>query len=214
MVSLHTLWPIAEDTFRVLMANLLLRPRHPLATEEECRRPMLGDRWVPSPDFESTHGVDVAAPPEGVWRWVAQLLRNGRTYGWPKLERPAIRSGRMVLADLPAPCVGERAGGVFVLVAVDPGTELVWCSRGAVGVLGVRLDRITFDYQVLPNAGGSRVIGRHRCVSHDATVPLRVHAFQVVDFILPGQQLANVKKLAESPQSGNGVAAPPQGHSG
>ena len=39
----------------------------------EAADPLPGDEFVPDPKWSYTLGIDVAAPPEAVWPWIAQI---------------------------------------------------------------------------------------------------------------------------------------------
>ncbi len=43
------------------------------ATEEETRRPLPGDDLLPQAVYETTHAIDIDAPPEEVWPWLVQM---------------------------------------------------------------------------------------------------------------------------------------------
>ncbi|GAB4078358.1 hypothetical protein GCM10028781_31260 [Nostocoides australiense] len=43
------------------------------ATTDETNSLLPGDELVDRPTIVATRGIDIAAPPEAVWPWVAQL---------------------------------------------------------------------------------------------------------------------------------------------
>ncbi len=53
----------------------------------EATDPLPGDELVPNPKWSYTLGIDVAAPPEAVWPWIAQIgQRRGGFYSYQTLE--------------------------------------------------------------------------------------------------------------------------------
>jgi len=57
--------------------QLVGRPwKHWGARAEEARAPLPGDDVVPHATGEATHAVTIAAPPEAVWPWLAQMGRG------------------------------------------------------------------------------------------------------------------------------------------
>jgi hypothetical protein len=58
------------------------------ATEEETWRPMPGDDLLPRTVYETTHAIDVDAPPHDVWPWLAQMGQGrGGFYSYDWVER-------------------------------------------------------------------------------------------------------------------------------
>lgn len=65
------------------------------ATDEEFHRALPGDEIIPHPMFETTHAIDIDAPPSVVWKWLIQAgFRPSGRAGWytdswidPFLER-------------------------------------------------------------------------------------------------------------------------------
>src|SRR5215216_6482491 len=55
------------------------------ATEEETRRSLPGDDLLPRAVYETTHAIEIEAPPHDVWPWLAQM-GQGRggfySYDW------------------------------------------------------------------------------------------------------------------------------------
>ncbi|HTX81992.1 MAG TPA: hypothetical protein VME44_07420 [Streptosporangiaceae bacterium] len=162
---------------------------------------MLGDRWgvsnsetlrsypcddfVMSPVLTAWRGVNVGAPAEVVWPWVAQVRVAPYSYDW--IDNFGRRSPRELLG-LPEPRVGERfttAGGRAQgrIVSVDPGSQLTGTIMGAF-----------MSYVLLPQ-------------DHDTTrlllkVVLQAPrwtavALSVGDLVMARRQLLNLKRLAE-----------------
>ncbi|RKR19780.1 hypothetical protein [Arthrobacter oryzae] len=112
---------------------------------EEVRAFMPGDALVAAPDVVMDRGFDLAAPPETVWPWIAQLGKERSGWYLPRWaealipgRRRALRSIDPALQDLRVGDVIADWGGpgaTFEIAAVDPPRVLVHRSqRGALAV--------------------------------------------------------------------------------
>jgi hypothetical protein len=74
-----------------LLTPFLRRARsHWGLSAEEAARPRAGDDLIAAPRWSWTHAVDIAAPAESVWPWVAQLgADRGGFYSYQWLENLA-----------------------------------------------------------------------------------------------------------------------------
>jgi hypothetical protein len=162
---------------------------------------MIGDRWgvsdaeislsypcaefLRAPALQAWRGVDVAAPPEAVWPWVAQVRIAPYSYDW--IDNRGRRSPRE-LAGLPEPCVGEpftTAGGRTAgrIVSVEAGKQLTGTIMGAYMsyvLLPVDRDSTRLLLKVVMRTSGLSALGL--CVG---------------DLIMSRRQLLNLKRLAE-----------------
>ena len=67
----------------------VLRPRYLSwgASDEECAGALPGDELVPHADLAATRAVTIAATPEQVWPWIAQMGQGrGGLYSYDALE--------------------------------------------------------------------------------------------------------------------------------
>jgi hypothetical protein len=75
----------------------LVRPWHQRwgATDDEVQRPLPGDEEIPTPTVQSTRAITIAAPPQGVWPWIAQIgyVGYGRA-GWYAFDFWDANAGR------------------------------------------------------------------------------------------------------------------------
>jgi hypothetical protein len=129
--------------------------------------------------------MDVGAPPEAVWPWVAQVRVAPYSYDW--IDNRGRRSPRELLG-LPEPRVGERfttAGGRELgrIVSVDPGKQLTGTIMG------------TFmSYVLVPKDDDTtrlllKVVGQ--------TPRWAAPGLSVGDLLMARRQLLNLKQLAE-----------------
>ena len=57
-------------------------------TDAELAQPMVGDREVPSPNYEAMMAVTIDARPEFIWPWLLQLGKGrGGLYSYDWLDR-------------------------------------------------------------------------------------------------------------------------------
>jgi hypothetical protein len=154
-------------------------------SEDETLRSYPCDGFVSSPALQAWRGVDVAAPPEAVWPWVAQVRVAPYSYDW--IDNLGRRSPRELLG-LPEPRAGERfttAGGRRLgrIVSVDPGRQLTGTIMGA------------FMSYVLvhQDQGSTRLL--LKVVSEAPR--WAATGLSVGDLIMARRQLLNLKHLAE-----------------
>ncbi|MEU4447455.1 polyketide cyclase [Actinosynnema sp. NPDC050801] len=162
---------------------------------------MIGDRWgvsdsevsrsypcddfVTSPALQAWRGVDVQAPAEAVWAWVAQVRLAPYAYDW--IDNLGRRSPRE-LAGLPEPRPGERfttAGGRRLgrIVSVEPGKQLTGAIMGAF-----------MSYVVVPQGPGTTRLLLKVVMRTNRWVAL---ALSIGDLVMARRQLLNLKLLAE-----------------
>ena len=174
---------------------------------------MIGDRWgvsdgemsraypcdefMRAPVLQAWRGVDVAAPAEAVWPWVAQVRIAPYSYDW--VDNRGRRSPRE-LAGLAEPRVGEpftTAGGRTVgrIVSVETGKQLTGTIMGAY-----------MSYVLVP---ADRDATRLLLKVVMRTSGLTAFGLCVGDLIMSRRQLLNLKRLAERHgRDGGGQPAP------
>jgi len=80
--------------------------------ETEATDPLPGDELVPDPKWSYTLGIDVAAAPEAVWPWIAQIGQRRRWRTWsgarsatPPRSSPSISIPR---SGMRSTCIRRR----------------------------------------------------------------------------------------------------------
>ena len=140
-----------------------------IPTSLEKRRPLPGDALVPEPIFVSTHAITIDAPPERVWRWIAQM-GAGRAgwYSWDAIDNGGAPSATGIIPALQTVASGDvmpavpGATDAFVVAAVDPPRDLVLTVPDGRGGSAV-----AWEHLLDPLPGGrTRLITRGRASSH------------------------------------------------
>ncbi len=142
-----------------------------------------------------TRAISIAAPPEVVWPWLAQLGRGAGWYSYDRIDNGGKISARHIVSWIPPPCVGDAAA-VGWLRHLEPGRSLTWWLPGE-ETLGTTMRMVT-DIRLDPEGAGSRLVIR---VSGDATGTagaLLVRGFEPVDSIMAIRQLRGIKARAEA----------------
>ncbi len=197
--------------WNILVTPFVGRRRLRWGTKEtEATDALAGDELVPKPKWSYTLGIDIAAPPEAVWPWIAQIgQRRGGFYSYQSLENLVgceIENTTEILPEHQHPQVG---GEVYLHPAVpplriervDPPNVLVLFGSpaevGAEESWGVS----TWQFIVRPGAPGrSRLLTRGRSdFSGDFTSRLAFGRFPIepITFVMSRKMLLEIKRLAE-----------------
>ena len=166
------------------------------ATESEAREALPGDGVVTDPDVGYTHATTIAAAPEDVWPWIAQLgVGRGGLYSYTWLEDVfGARSVERVVPELQELLPGdpikqfELAGGEPLRVARVEPQGLLLLQRP--GITWVFVVRETDD-------GATRLIVRTRVALHG---PARAFAFAIElgSLFLERKMLREIRRRAEA----------------
>ena len=168
------------------------------ATHAEIASVSTAETWfreVPGSRIRIVRAVSIAARPEIVWLWVAQIGRGAGWYSWEHLDNGGRASARHVVGWIPEPAIGD-ASAVGYLRHVEPGRELVWWAPD-LPFLGARTWS-AWQYTVEPDGDRSRLVMR---VDLAAAGPLRwvpLLATPVIDAIMARRQMRRVKAHVET----------------
>ena len=117
---------LALGTFIFLAGPLLLRLG---ATQAETMEAMPGDEYVETGAFRYTQAIDIAAPPEALWRWLIQVgYKRGGWYNVDAINRLAgadYFDGRSGSAERIYPEYQDLAEGDLVHLAPQLGMTVV-----------------------------------------------------------------------------------------
>jgi hypothetical protein len=177
-----------------------LRIRQPIltwgATHAEAAGPLAGDELLPEADGISTRAIDIDAPPNDVWPWLAQMgpaPRGGAyTYDWiENLLGLDMHSVERVLPEFQHPQVGdtiELGSNRMRLELVEPRRTLAWRSQDGNWVW-------TF---VLEDRGGTtRLISRNRFRLPSLAARLAMLPMEPGSLVMERRMLREIKRLSE-----------------
>ena len=191
-------WIAAGALGIVPLYMLAIRPWHLRwgATDEEVNRPMPGDDLCEKPHLDSTRAVTIAATPEQIWPWIAQLGR-GRAgwYSYDFIDNPGQRSADVILPEFQELKAGDRIptgiGPGFEVVAVEPERFLVLQPAPNAG--------LTFGLYPA-GATSTRLVSRVR-IRWNLRDPKTAVIAAVVDpgdFVMMRKMMLGIKRRAEA----------------
>jgi proline iminopeptidase len=199
-----------------------------MATAEEQVEPLPGDDLLPG-EPGSTHAITVAAPPDAVWPWLAQM-GYGRA-GWYSHDH-LDHGGRPSAEDIPPDLQAIRRGDLLPSTA-DGRTafEVLDLREGAHLVLGFHMarpfrsvrwaepstrisQRATWAFALRPAGPGStRLLVRARGRSRPAWLWAPWDAFfRLAHLPMQRKQLLGIRRRAERAVRGH-TGLHPKGHS-
>ena len=177
-----------------------LRIRRPIltwgATEAEAGGPLPGDDLLPGAEGASTRAIDIDAPPDDVWPWLAQMGPSPRggayTYDWiENLLGLNMHSVDRVLPEFQNPRPGDtiQLGANRMRVElVEPRHTLGWRSAGGNWV---------WAFVLLERGGGTRRINRNRFRLPPLGARVRMLPMEPASLVMERRMLCEVKRLSE-----------------
>jgi len=174
-------------------------PKNWGATALERARRYPCDELVFAADDTYYRAVDVAAPPELVFRWLCQL--RAAPYSYDLIDNFARRSPSQLVPGLERLALGQRAMIIFEIVAFDAprSLTLVLASRIGAAVMG----DFCGSYDVAPAGRGSRLLAKIR-----VRYPRGIYgaflrrAMPFLDLIMFRKQLLTLRHYAERDAGG------------
>jgi hypothetical protein len=194
------------------------------ATKEERAAPLPGDEDIPNAVVILDNGLDVAAPPEAVWPWLAQMgaWPKAGWYSWDFLDNRGHRSLRHIdpsLTDIPTGSIFPALPDVtdcFILTAFEKNRFLLLAVPGPGGPQGRpgspewrrSFNRSNWTWTLTPNGRQTRIHVRARLGWLELRFPffglVRFPAWFArliagpVHFIMQQRQLWNIKRRVET----------------
>ena len=178
--------------------------------ELEASDPLPGDELVPDPKWTYTFGIDVAAPPEAVWPWIAQIgQRRGGFYSYQSLENLLgckIRNTTELLPEHQHPEVGDKVylhptAPPLRVEIVDPPHALVLFGSPADVAAEQSWGVSTWQLIVRPgSAGKSRLLSRGRSDFSPGwanKLAFGRYPIEPITFVMSRKMLLEIKRLAE-----------------
>jgi len=184
------------------------------ATDEEVGMPMSGDAHTNEGppgrlSIPMTRAIDIAAPPEEVWPWLAQLGRGAGFYSYDRLDNGGLASADHIVSWIPEPKLGD-ATAIGYLSHLEPGRELGWWLSGE-RWLGATL-RMAISIRVSPRKGGSRLVMRVFGDAVGRAAPLVKYLFIFIDTLMARRQLLGIRQRVE--KHGTRQSDPDRGETG
>ncbi len=169
------------------------------ATPEELGAVMTGEDWLADAPRRGvkmvmTRAISIAAPPEDVWPWLAQLGRGAGWYSYDFVDNGRRPSARHIVSWIPAPRLGDAAAMGY-LRHLDSGRELAWWVPGE-RWLGSR-NRMVAVYRLSAEGSGARLVARYSGDTTGWSSLFVKHLFTFVDTLMARRQLLNIKERAE-----------------
>jgi hypothetical protein len=180
-------------------------------TPEEAERSLPGDELVEEPRWSWTHGIEIEAPAEAVWPWVAQIgADRGGFYSHQWLENLAgvgVRNAETIRTEWQV----EEGDGLLLhpdlaplpIVRVEPGRVMLAHAGPEPGAResGRPWVAVSWLFLVEPlGAGRSRFVSRYRAASSDDLATRLAFGptwVEPVGFAMDRQMLIGVKARAE-----------------
>lgn len=199
----------------MLVGSPLLRERYNRwgATRAEQTAAMPGDELVPAPVLTSTRAITIAAPPDAVWPWLAQIGHGrGGLYSYDALENVVgldLHSAEELLPPEEQLRVGDvvrlgRPGSpCFSVVSADPGRALVLVSADPVTGRPVPTPvregtGATWQWELhgVGDGAATRLVSRQRNV-HPRRQRLLWRLVEPVAFVMERRMLLGIRERAE-----------------
>lgn len=149
------------------------------------------DDLIERPDGVLYRGVDVAAPPEVVFRWLCQLRVAPYSYDW--IDNLGRRSPRRLVPGLDELEIGQRFMTIFRLVSFEDGRSITVDSTTAT------FGRVSVTYKVVPtDAQRCRLVVKVLIQTPGGLVGRALQCFLPAgDLIMMRRQLLTLKALSE-----------------
>lgn len=167
-----------------------------------------GDDRIPEPRWSWTHGIEIDAPPEAVWPWVAQIgADRGGFYSYQWLENLVgceLRNADAIhpewaLREGDTLCLHPTASGLPI-VALEPGRYLLGhdAPDPTAVASGQPWVTVTWLFHLEPlDGGGTRLISRFRSdCSDDLATRLRTGPYltESIGFVMDRQMLKGIEQ--------------------
>ncbi|MFC1959223.1 hypothetical protein ACFLYO_00790 [Chloroflexota bacterium] len=165
----------------------------------EVQRRLTGDDRIPQPNFQATKAVDIDAPIEAIWPWLAQMGRT-RT-GWYSLDvftNNGIPSATYIRKDLGQPQSGMALDMGLQILDLESGRLLLLGGYDLPNWFGTSTDVTRLYLLEKKSMGGTRLLVRTRIHSYGVLGKLFNLLLEPVDFVLTQQQLIGLKARAET----------------
>jgi hypothetical protein len=172
------------------------------ATDAEVAAVLPGDDLVPGCQYTATRAITIAAPPEAVWPWLAQVgFGKAGFYSNDLLDNVGHPSAERILDEFQDPRIGDwvpmfsRVNDVtaFRVAALEAPRHLVWAKPDS-----------TWAWRLRPAGSGTRVVTRLRILyrwQQPAGALLSLLLNELGDFPMMRKMLRSLRGRAERSQA-------------
>ena len=166
------------------------------ATNEEAAGRLPGDELLEDADGVATRAIDVDAPADAVWPWIAQVgpaPRGGAyTYDWiENLLGLNMHSADEVLPEFQDPQVGDTISygkNTMRIARVEPGRVLAWRSEDGNWV---------WSFVLEPGERTTRLISRNRFRLPSLGARIGMLPMEPASLVMERKMLLGIKERAE-----------------
>ncbi len=166
------------------------------ASADEAAGRLPGDDLLEDADGCSTRAIDIAAPAEAVWPWIAQIGPSPRggayTYDWiENLLGLDMHSVETILPEYQHPAVGDTiqyGPNRMRLERVEPARALVWRSGDGNWV---------WTFVLEERAGRTRLISRNRFRLPTMAARLGMLPMEPASLLMERKMLRGIRERAE-----------------
>ncbi len=165
----------------------------------ESLRRLPGDDLIGAPGLVATRAINIDAPPEAVWPWLAQMGRE-RT-GWYSLDllgNNGIPSATYLRQDLGAPRPGLPLDLGLQVLEVEPNRELLIGGFDLPIPFESALDLTALYLLERMSDGSTRLLFRLRARAHSTAGQLLCWLLEPLEFLFSVQQLRAIRARAET----------------
>lgn len=164
----------------------------------ESQRRLPGDEIIVSPGFQATRAINIDAPPEALWPWIAQMGRdNTGFYAIDRLSNHNLPSAAYLRQDLPEPATGMALDDGSKIIDLQPNRLLLFGSFDLPTPLGQPMEKTTLFLLERRRDGSTRLLVRVRGYTYGILGPLYNKIYEVIDFIQGTAQMENLRQHAE-----------------
>jgi hypothetical protein len=144
----------------------------------------------------TTRTIDIDAPPEAIWPWLAQMGPSPRggayTYDWiENLLGLDMHSTDRVLPEFQHPKVGdviELGTNRMRIERLEPERELVWGSEDG---------SWEWSFHLEPRASGTRLVSRNRFCLRTLAACVAFLPMRPASWVMERKMLCGIKRRAE-----------------
>jgi hypothetical protein len=162
---------------------------------EERAAPYPCDALVPGRRVEAWRGIDVAAPPAIVFRWLCQLRVAPYSYDW--IDNFGRRSPRALTSGLDDLAIGQTVMRIFDIASFEAPRELTIVGNRRAQRWFAAFGQMAVTYRVVASGDGSRLLAKVVAAPRGPLTPIVRWLLPWGDWIMMRKQLRTLRDFAE-----------------